>query len=36
MGLKNEHSFILALHTTVFQAEVYAIKLRVTENIEKG
>jgi hypothetical protein len=36
MGLKNGHNLILGLHTTLFQAEVYAIKVRVRENIEKG
>jgi ribonuclease HI len=32
MGL----SFSLGLHTTVFQAEIYAIMVCIMENIEKG
>jgi hypothetical protein len=30
------HSFILGLHSMVFQAEIYAIKACILENIEKG
>jgi hypothetical protein len=30
------HSFSLGLHSTVFQAEIYAIKACIMENIEKG
>ena len=30
------HSFSLGLHTTVFQAEIYTIKVCIMENIEKG
>jgi ribonuclease HI len=30
------HSFSLGHHTTVFQAEIYAIKACIMENIEKG
>jgi ribonuclease HI len=36
MGLKKGHSLSLGLHTTVFQAEIYAIKACIKENIEKG
>ena len=35
-GSKNGHSFSLGLHTTVFQAEIYAIKASIMENTEKG
>jgi hypothetical protein len=35
-GLRRGHSFSLGLHTTVFQAEIYAIKACIMENIEKG
>jgi hypothetical protein len=35
-GLKRGHSFSLGLHTTVFQAEIYAIKACIMENVEKG
>jgi hypothetical protein len=35
-GLRKRHSFIRGLYTTVFQAEMYAIKARVRENTEKG
>jgi ribonuclease HI len=34
--LRRGHSFNLGLHITVFQAEIYAIKACVMENIEKG
>jgi hypothetical protein len=34
-NLRRGHSFILGFHTTVFQAEVYAIKACIMENIEK-
>jgi hypothetical protein len=34
--LRRGHSFILGLHTTVFQAEIYTIKACILENIEKG
>jgi hypothetical protein len=30
------HSFSLGLHTMVFQAEIYAIKACIMENIEQG
>jgi hypothetical protein len=36
MGSRRGHSFILGLHTTLFQAERYAIKVCVMENTEKG
>jgi len=36
MGLEKGHSFSLVLHTTIFQAELYAIKLCIMGNIEKG
>jgi ribonuclease HI len=35
-GLRRGHSFSLGLHTTVFQAEIYAIKACIIEDIEKG
>jgi ribonuclease HI len=35
-GSKRGHSSSLGLHTTVFQAEIYAIKACIMENIEKG
>jgi hypothetical protein len=35
-GLSRGHSFNLGLHTTVFHAEIYAIKACIMENIEKG
>jgi hypothetical protein len=34
-SLRRSHSFILGFHTTVFQAEVYAIKACIMKNIEK-
>jgi ribonuclease HI len=34
--LRRGHSFSLGLHTTVFQAEIYAIKACIMENIENG
>jgi hypothetical protein len=36
MGLEEGHSLSLGLHTTVFQAVIYAIKACIMENIEKG
>jgi len=30
------HSFSFGLHATVFQAEIYAIKACIMENVEKG
>jgi hypothetical protein len=35
-GSRRGHSFSLGLHTTVFQAEMYAIKACIMENIQKG
>jgi hypothetical protein len=35
-GSRRGHSFSLGLHTTVFQAEIYAIKVCNIENTEKG
>jgi ribonuclease HI len=35
-GSRRGHSFSLGHHTTVFQAEIYAIKACITENTEKG
>jgi hypothetical protein len=35
-GSRRGHSFSLGLHTTVFQAEIYAIKACIMEYIEKG
>jgi ribonuclease HI len=35
-GSRKGHSFSLGLHTMVFQAEIYAIKACIIENIEKG
>ena len=35
-GLRRGHSFIPGLHATVFQAEVYAIKPCIMENIGQG
>jgi hypothetical protein len=35
-GSRRKHSFILGLHTMVFQAEIYDIKACIMENIEKG
>jgi hypothetical protein len=35
-GSRRGHSFILGLHTTVFQAEIYAIKACIMENIDEG
>jgi hypothetical protein len=35
-GSRRGHSFSLGLHTMVFQAEIYAIKACIMENIEKG
>jgi hypothetical protein len=34
-GSRRGHSFSLGHHTTVFQAEIYAIKACIRENIEK-
>jgi hypothetical protein len=35
-GSKRGHSFSLGLHTTTVQAEMYAIKACIMENIESG
>jgi hypothetical protein len=35
-GLRKGHRFNLRLHSTVFKAEMYAIKACIMENIEKG
>jgi ribonuclease HI len=35
-GSMRGHSFSLGHHTTVFQTEIYAIKVCIMENIEKG
>ena len=35
-GSRRGHSFSLGLHTMVFEAEMYAIKAYIMENIEKG
>jgi hypothetical protein len=35
-GLRRWYSFSLGLHTMVFQAEIYATKACIMENIEKG
>jgi hypothetical protein len=35
-GSRRWHSFGLVLHTRVVQAETYAIKARVMDNVEKG
>jgi hypothetical protein len=35
-GSRRGHSFSLVPHTTVFQAEIHAIKACIMENIEKG
>jgi hypothetical protein len=35
-GSRRGHSFILGLYTTIFQADIYAIKACVMENTEKG
>jgi len=34
-GSKRRHSFNFVLHTTVFQAEIYGIKVSVIENTVK-
>ena len=36
MGLEKGHSFILGIHTMIFQVEIYAIMACIMENIEKG
>ena len=36
MGSIKGHSSSLRLHSMVFQAEIYAIKACILENIEKG
>jgi hypothetical protein len=36
MGLKKGYSFSHGLHSMVFQAEIYAIKACIMENIEKA
>jgi len=33
---RNGHRFSFGLHATVFQAEIYAIKACIMENVEKG
>jgi ribonuclease HI len=35
-GSSRGHSFSLGFHTTVFQAEIYAFKACIMENIQKG
>jgi hypothetical protein len=35
-GSRRGHSFSHGLHTMVFQAEIYAIKACIMENMEKG
>jgi hypothetical protein len=35
-GLRMRHSFSLGPHTTLYQAETYAIKARIMENMEKA
>jgi hypothetical protein len=35
MGLKKGHSFSLGFHTTIFQAESYAIRACIMGNIQK-
>jgi hypothetical protein len=35
-GLRRGHSYNLGLHTMEFQAEIYAIKACIVENIEEG
>jgi len=34
--LRRGHSFSLGLHTTIYQVEMYAIKVCIMENIEKA
>jgi len=34
--LRRGHSFSLGPHTTIYQAEMYAIKARIMENMEKA
>jgi predicted RNA binding protein with dsRBD fold (UPF0201 family) len=36
MRLEKRHSFTLVFHTTIFQAELYAIKACIMGNVEKG
>jgi hypothetical protein len=36
MGLEKGHSFSLGFHTTIIQAELYAIRACIMGNIEKG
>ena len=36
MGLKKGTHFSLGLHTTVFQVEIYTLKVCIMENIDKG
>jgi len=36
MGLEKGHSFSLGFHTTIFQAELYAIRACMMGNIERG
>jgi hypothetical protein len=35
-GLEKGHRFSLGFHTTVFQAEMYAIKACIVGNLKKG
>jgi len=35
-GSRRGHSFILGLYTTIFQADIYAIKACIMENIEEA
>jgi hypothetical protein len=35
-GVHNRHSFTLGLHTTVFQAEIFATKACIMVDTEKG
>jgi hypothetical protein len=35
-GSRRGHSFILGLHTTILQADIYTINACIMENIEKG
>jgi hypothetical protein len=36
VGLEKGHSFSLGFHTTIFQAELFAIGACIIRNIEKG
>jgi len=35
-GSRRGHSFLLGLHTTIFQADIFTINACIVENIEKG